>query len=534
MLPNFPPTGAPSDESQPKTLICPSDNGPDSPETVSPETVSAKSTVPAQIPLEGADKPEEACGVFGVYAPEEAVAKLTYFGLYALQHRGQESAGIATFEAATAQTPGQVHLHKDMGLVSHVFNEAKLSQMPGHLAVGHTRYSTTGSSRVVNAQPAVVATHQGQLALAHNGNLVNVAQLRQHLHNRNFVSTTDSEMIAVAIAEEVNSGKSWLDAAISAFGYCKGAFSLVIGTPEGLIGTRDPNGIRPLVLGALPASPDSAEVRYVLASETCGLDIIGADYVRDIEPGEIVWIDEHGLTSKRWAAPEPPKLCIFEMIYFARPDSIMHTDSLYSYRMRIGRRLAAESTIDADIVIAVPDSGIPAAIGFSQASGIPYAEGLIKNRYVGRTFIQPTQVMREAGIRMKLNPLKDVLAGKRVIIVDDSIVRGTTSRKIVKALREAGATEVHMRISSPPVTHPCFYGIDTDSQDQLIAATKSVAEIASQIGVDSLSYLSWRGMLEETQHNPEHFCSACFTGDYPVAVPEPLKRTKLMLEAVPS
>lgn len=474
------------------------------------------------------DKPEEACGVFGVFAPGEDVAKLTYFGLFALQHRGQESAGIATFEGE------QVHLHKEMGLVSQVFSETILGEMPGDLAVGHTRYSTTGSSRVVNAQPAVTKTCLGTLALAHNGNLVNTIQLREDLvrSNYNLVTTTDSELIALAIAEEISTGKSWLEGAISAFNRCQGAFSLVIGTPAGMMGVRDPNGIRPLVIGTLPQHSSTDPIRYVLSSETCGLDIIGAEFLREVEPGELVWITEEGLASFHWAQQPKPKLCIFEMIYFARPDSVMNDESLYSYRMRIGRRLASESPVEADLVIAVPDSGIPAAIGFSQASGIPYAEGLIKNRYVGRTFIQPTQSMRESGIRMKLNPLKDVLNGKRVVIVDDSIVRGTTSRKIVKALREAGATEVHMRISSPPVTHPCFYGIDTDNQDQLIAATNSVAEIAAQIGVDSLSYLSWAGMLSETHSNPDHFCSACFTGDYPVPVPEPVKRSKLKLEKV--
>jgi len=468
------------------------------------------------------DKPEEACGVFGIYAPGEDVAKLTYFGLYALQHRGQESAGIATFDGE------KVHLHKDMGLVSQVFNESSLGHLPGNLAVGHTRYSTTGSSRVVNAQPVVVETRLGSLALAHNGNLVNTKQLREELLSRKceFVSTTDSEAIAVAIASEVDNGKDWLSAAISAFGMCQGAFSLTIATPQGVMGVRDPHGVRPLVIGILPTTP----VRYVLASETCGLDIIGAEFLRDVEPGELVWITEEGMASFHWNQQPKRKLCIFEMIYFARPDSQMEGESLYSYRLRIGRLLAAESPTDADIVIGVPDSGIPAAIGFSQASGIPYAEGLIKNRYVGRTFIQPTQTMRESGIRMKLNPLKDVLEGKRVIIIDDSIVRGTTSRKIVKALRDAGATAVHMRISSPPVTHPCFYGIDTDNQDQLIAATKSVAEIAAQIEVDSLAFLSWDGMLKATNEDPMSFRSACFTGDYPIDVPEVVKRSKLILE----
>ncbi len=470
------------------------------------------------------DKPEEACGVFGIYAPNQDVAKLTYFGLYALQHRGQESAGIATFEGET------VHLHKDMGLVSQVFNETILQELPGTIAVGHTRYSTTGSSRKANAQPAVVETRLGKVALAHNGNLVNTVQLREELvrDNINLVTTTDSEMIAYAMAQEVNAGFDWMQGAIKAFHRCQGAYSLVIGTPVGIMGVRDPNGIRPLVIGTIGENP----MRYVLSSETCGLDIIGAEYLRDVEPGEMVWITEAGLASYHWSQQPRKKLCIFEMIYFARPDSIMHNESLYSYRMRLGRRLADESPVDADIVIGVPDSGIPAAIGFSQASGITYAEGLIKNRYVGRTFIQPTQAMRESGIRMKLNPLKDVLAGKRVIIIDDSIVRGTTSRKLVKALRDAGATEVHMRISSPPVTHPCFYGIDTDSQDQLIAARMSVEEIKKQLEVDSLAYLSWQGMLITTQEDTSNFCSACFTGDYPIAIPEQVKRAKLVLEQV--
>jgi amidophosphoribosyltransferase len=477
------------------------------------------------------DRMEEACGVFGVYAPGEDVARFTYFGLFALQHRGQESAGIATFQG------DRVHLHKAMGLVAQAFNEDILDTLPGNLAVGHTRYSTTGSSRVVNAQPAVVPTRLGSLALAHNGNLVNVGQLREELSKRfhDFVTTTDSEMIALAMGDEVNDGKDWLEAAMAACRRCEGAFSLVIATPLGVIGARDPNGIRPLVIGTLPQLEPGDPLRYVLASETCALDIISATYIRDVAPGEMVWIDNDGLKSVQWSAPATRKLCVFEMIYFARPDSTMHDESLYTYRMRIGRQLAMEDMLDrdlADIVIAVPDSGIPAAIGYSQASGIPYAEGLIKNRYVGRTFIQPTQAMRESGIRMKLNPLKDVLKGKRVIIVDDSIVRGTTSRKIVRALRDAGATEVHMRISSPPVTHPCFYGIDTDDQSQLIAATKSVAEITAQIEADSLRYLSWEGMLESTLQDTNSFCSACFTGDYPVVIPNQLKRAKLILEPV--
>lgn len=481
--------------------------------------MSHPTTLPAN---ESPDKPEEACAVFGVYAPGEDVAKLSYFGLYALQHRGQESAGIATFNA------DGVRLHKDMGLVARVFDEESLLQLPGKFAVGHTRYSTTGSSLIANAQPVVIPTRLGSIALAHNGNLVNAPTLKKSLEKDNYelLSTTDSEMIAVAIAQEVESGKDWLEGAISAFNRCQGAYSLVIGTPEGLMGVRDPHGIRPLVIGTFGKNAQ----HYVLASETAGLDIIGADYLRDVEPGELVWITEEGLASYHWSEKPEPKLCVFEMIYFSRPDSMVNQESLYSYRLRLGQQLAKEAYVEADSVIPVPDSGVPAAIGFSHESGITFEEGLIKNRYVGRTFIQPTQSMRESGIRMKLNPLKDVISGKRIIMVDDSIVRGTTSRKIVQALRDAGATEVHMRISSPPVTHPCFYGIDTDSQDQLIAATKSVDEIAKQIGVDSLAYLSWEGMLKATGENPDHFCSACFTGDYPIEIPDQIKQSKLLLE----
>ncbi len=485
------------------------------------------------------DSPEEACGVFGVFLLPNGLnstdsnstglnstdsnstnaAKLTYFGLYALQHRGQESAGITSFDHG-----GKCHTHKDMGLVSQIFNEQNLQSLPGAIAIGHNRYSTTGSSKIANAQPIVVSTRLGNLALAHNGNLVNTKELRSELMAAGFElsSSTDSEGIAVAIAEAVNNGKNWIDGITEALRRCQGAFSLVIGTNDGVIGARDGYGVRPLVIG------QTEDGGYVLASETCGLDIIGAKYIRDVNAGELVWIDETGLTSRQWLIEALPKLCVFEMIYFARPDSVVHGESLYSYRMRLGKSLAIESPVEADLVIGVPDSGIPAAIGYSQASGIPYAEGLIKNRYVGRTFIQPTQAMRESGIRMKLNPLKDVLKGKRVIVVDDSIVRGTTSRKIVQTLRDAGATEVHMRISSPPVTHPCFYGIDTDSQDQLIGATKTAAEIAQIINVDSLAYLNHDSMLRETKADIGTFCSACFTGDYPIPVPDLLKSAKLI------
>lgn len=474
------------------------------------------------------DKPEEACGVFGVYAPGEDVATFSYFGLFALQHRGQESAGIATFDQ------GRLHVYKHMGLVSQVFNETILEDLTGQFAVGHTRYSTTGSSQLSNAQPAIAKTRLGELAIAHNGNVVNAASLKQELSQAGygFTSTADTELIAYAMAEAVDAGHGWIDGAIAAFKRCQGAFSLVIGTPTGIIGARDSHGIRPLVLGIVGDDPQQpgGPAHYVLASETCGLDIIGAHYVRDVQPGELVWISETGLTSVQWDERAERRLCVFEMIYFSRPDSVVNEETLYSYRLRLGQQLAQEAPADVDLVMAVPDSGVPAAIGFAQEAGLPYAEGLIKNRYVGRTFIQPTQSMREVGIRMKLNPLKDVLDGKRIVIVDDSIVRGTTSHKIVKALREAGAEAVHMRISSPPVTHPCFFGIDTDNQDQLIAANLSVADIAETIGVDSLAYLSWEGMLAATHQDPGSFCSACFTGNYPVDIPDPFKRRKLKFE----
>jgi amidophosphoribosyltransferase len=470
------------------------------------------------------DKPEEACGVFAVMAPGQAVANLTYFGLYALQHRGQESAGIAVFEG------DQVRLHKDMGLVSQVFDQDVLERMPGDLAIGHNRYSTTGSSKVCNAQPVVLMTRLGPLALAHNGNLVNAAQLRSELDHLagEFTSTTDSELIAFALQQAVDSGLDWNAAIRQAAGRCRGAFSLTIGTPEGLFALRDGHGIRPLVFGHM-GEPELAH--WVVSSETCGLDIIGASFDGDVEPGELVHFrpGDPVPERQRWIE-EPAKLCVFEMIYFARPDSRFFGESLYSYRVRIGEVLARETAVDADIVIGVPDSGIPAAIGFSGVSGIPFGDGLIKNRYVGRTFIQPTQAMREAGIRVKLNPLPDVLAGKRVVVIDDSIVRGTTSRKLVQALRDAGATEVHMRISSPPVTHPCFYGIDTDTQDHLIAARLTLEEIERHLGVDSLAYLSKAGMVEAARTHAGHFCTACFDGAYPIAMDEEVRRTKLMLE----
>ncbi|WP_218081012.1 amidophosphoribosyltransferase [Anthocerotibacter panamensis] len=477
------------------------------------------------------EKPREACGVFGVFSYTANVARLTYFGLFALQHRGQESAGIVTYEKTDAGV--KLHEHRRLGLVAQVFSEEAIQSLHGHLAVGHNRYSTTGSNRVCNTQPFLATTSRGTLSLAHNGNLVNADTLRSELlaQNRPLVGTTDSEEIGQAIAEAVEAmpaalpaPKVWVGSTMQALRRCEGAFSLVIGTPDGLIGARDHYGVRPLVIGRLEES-------YVLASETCALDIIGAQFEREVKPGELVWIDDTGLTSYTWALAEP-KLCIFEMIYFARPDSEVHGESLYSYRVRLGRTLAQESPVEADLVIGVPDSGIPAAIGYANAMGLPYKQGLIKNHYVARTFIQPTQKMREEGLKMKLNPLKDILNGQRVVMVDDSIVRGTTSRKIVKALRDAGAVEVHMRVCSPPVTHPCFYGIDTDNQDHLIAARQSVTQIEAHLGVDSLKYLTWEGMLAATGRQSDNFCSACFTGNYPIPIPAGIQRSKLMLENV--
>jgi amidophosphoribosyltransferase len=417
-----------------------------------------------------------------------------------------------------------------MGLVSQVFDQDVLARMPGDLSIGHNRYSTTGSSRVCNAQPVVLMTRLGAFALAHNGNLVNAKELRVLVDDgkTEFTSTTDSELIAFAVQQAVNRGLDWRSGIEAALKLCQGAFSLVIGTPAGLFAIRDGYGIRPLVFGFLG---EQSLGHWVVSSETCGLEIIGSRYVDDVQPGELVHFELGSAEPyrKRWIE-EPNRLCVFEMIYFARPDSRFFGESLYSYRQRIGRTLARESAVDADLVIGVPDSGIPAAIGFSQESGIPYADGLIKNRYVGRTFIQPTQAMREAGIRVKLNPLPDVLSGKRIIVIDDSIVRGTTSGKLVVALRDAGATEVHMRISSPPVTHPCFYGIDTDTQDQLIASRLTLEEIKNHLKVDSLAYLSKEGMVEAAKAESGNFCSACFDGNYPIPMDQELLSSKLTLE----
>ena len=445
------------------------------------------------------------CGVFGIRASDRDVARLTYFALYALQHRGQESAGIAVTDGRRIQAV------RELGLVSQVFDESTLATLEGVAAVGHARYSTTGSSRWQNAQPVIRHREGRTVALAHNGNLVNTNDLREELEatGLTFDSTSDTEVIAALVCEHPGDLVDGVKAAMSRI---VGAFAAIVMDEEQLIGFRDPDGIRPLVLGDLDGHP-------VLASETCALDIVGATYVRDVAPGEIVVLDERGITSIPPASPHNPALCVFEFIYFARPDSQLDGLHLHRTRERMGERLAEESPVEADIVIPVPDSGAPAAQGFARRSGIPYVDGLVKNRYVGRTFIQPDQAMRENGIKLKFNPMPDVLEGQRVVVVDDSIVRGTTTRKIVEMLRGAGATEVHLRISSPPVISPCFYGIDMATKDEMIAANQPLEAVREQIGADSLAYLSLEGLEAATGHGDDRYCRACLTGRYPTAVP---------------
>ncbi len=461
--------------------------------------------------------PEE-CGVFGVYAPGDDVARLTYFGLFALQHRGQESAGIAVADGHTLK------VHKRMGLVSQVFDEETLSGLQGHIAIGHTRYSTTGASNLANAQP-LLEYHRGMpFALGHNGNLVNALELRRDLERLGFrfEGTSDSEIIAKLIAsmDELDFERAVLAAAKR----LQGAFSLVLLTPTQLLALRDPYGVRPLVIGKLNGS------HWVIASETCALNPVGAVYVRDVEPGELVIVDDKGLHIVRWAEEIKPALCLFEFVYLARPDSHLYGRNVHMARRRMGQILAKEHPADADIVIPVPDTGIPAAIGYAEASGIPYAEGFIKNRYIHRTFIQPSQRQRELGVRIKLTPIREVLEGKRVVVVEDSIVRGTTTRAIVAMLREAGAKEIHVRVSSPPYRFPCFYGIDTCARSELIAAQLDVEEIRRYIGADSLGYLSLEGLLQAVGGEAMRFCRACFDGKYPIPIPEHLRLSKRLFE----
>ncbi len=473
--------------------------------------------------LPGEKGPQDACGVFGVWAPGEEVAKLTYFGLYALQHRGQESAGIATSDGS------QVLVYKDMGLVSQVFSDSLLESLHGYIAVGHARYSTTGSSVWENAQPTFRATATGHLALGHNGNLTNTHELSERLATMDtgelpldstVVATSDTDLITALLA--AHPGEGLEQAAMSELPRLRGAFSLVFLDEHTLYAARDPQGIRPLCLGRL-------ERGWVVASETAALDIVGASFVREIDPGEFIAIDEKGVRSRKFAQPDP-KGCLFEYVYLARPDSILNGRSVHGVRVAIGRRLFEEAPAEADLVIPVPESGTPAAIGYSQASGLPFAQGLIKNAYVGRTFIQPTQTIRQLGLRLKLNPLTEVIAGKRLVVVDDSIVRGNTQRAIVRMLREAGAREVHVRISSPPVQWPCYYGIDFASRAELIAPGLSVDEIRTSIKADSLAYVSLEGLTEATSIAAGKLCRACFDGVYPVELADPALRSKHVLE----
>ncbi len=449
----------------------------------------------------------EECGVFGVWAPGSDVARMTCFGLQALQHRGQESAGIAVGDGRT------ICVEKDLGLVTQVFDEASLSALKGMLAVGHVRYSTSGGGAWEMAQPHLASIEDVPFALAHNGTLTNTEELRAHLDELRIplMAGTDSELAAKLIAHLTCQTHHVREGIAQAMERIRGAYAMVVCTAEALYAFRDPCGIRPLVLGELPD-----ERGWVISSETCGLDIVGARFVREVAPGEILRVNGEGIASSLGRAPKPRASCIFEYVYFARPDSVIDGQNVYAARQACGRILATEAPAQADLVLGVPDSGVPAALGFANESGIPYADGIVKNRYVGRTFIQPTQEMRQLGIRLKLNPLPDVIGGKRCVVIDDSVVRGNTSKKLVAMLRAAGAAEVHLRITSPQILWPCYYGIDTDTREQLIAANKTLEEMCAWMGADSLAFLSLEG-LREAVSGVEHpgFCEACFTGAYP-------------------
>ncbi len=466
----------------------------------------------------GDDRIHEACGLFGIDARGEDVAHLTYFGLYALQHRGQESAGIAVSNGT------ELRMHKDIGLVAQVFDAASLADLKGHLALGHTRYSTTGSNRWENAQPMLVEHPQlGPIALGHNGNLTNATALRRELERTGvaFLTSSDTEVIAQVIAR--TPGGELMEILRQALPRLQGAYCLLILTRDALAGVRDPLGIRPLCLGRLH------EGGSIIASETCALDTVGAEFVREVEPGEAVLLGQGEPRSHQLLPSGPKAMCMFEFIYFARPDSRLQGQSLYEARRNMGRQLAIEAPADADVVISIPDSATPAAVGYAEQSGIPFSEGLIKSRYITRTFIQPNERLRNLGIKLKFNPLREILHGKRIVLVDDSIVRGTTSRQIVHELRRAGAAEVHMRISSPPIQWPCFMGIDIASRSELIASGRTVEEVERLIGADSLRYLSKQGLFRAVK-NVTGFCMACFDGDYPVPVPVQLEMNKLALE----
>ena len=455
--------------------------------------------------IEENDSPREACGVFGIYAPGVDVARQSFFALYALQHRGQESAGIATCDGHVA------NIYKGMGLVAQVFNEENLHPLRGHMAIAQNRYSTTGSSKLHNAQPYLIETALGPLGIAHNGNLTNSPQLRRDLLQRGvgLSSSSDSEVITQMLAGAA--GKTWEDRLRMLMIQARGAYSLTILTRKAIYAVRDPWGFRPLCIGRMNGDG------WVASSESCALGTVGAEFVRDVEPGEVVRLDENGMTAVFGAPPaDRPSLCIFEYSYFARPDSLLGGQSVHSVRRHLGAQLARECPVEADLVMGVPDSATAHAIGYASESGILYGEGLIKNRYIGRTFIQPDDRLRRRGVALKYNPLPDALKGKRIVLVDDSIVRGTTSGPIVNLLRQAGAAEIHMRVASPPLMHPCFMGVDMATRKELIAANKTVDEIAAQIGADSLGYLSVEGLETAVDHPLEGHCDACFSGDYPL------------------
>jgi amidophosphoribosyltransferase len=490
--------------------------------------VTSRSESPADGTIEhGGDldgSPREECGVFGVWAPGDEVSKLTYYGLYALQHRGQEAAGMAVSDGR------RTVVFKDLGLVSQVFDEQVLTSLHGHLAVGHVRYSTTGSTTWENAQPTFRTTATGSgLALGHNGNLVNTAELRDEVaalrtHGNGhpaLPASTDSDLVCELLAATA-ADIGVEEAAMRLLPRLRGAFSLVFADEHTLYAARDPYGVRPLVLGRL-------ERGWVIASETAALDIVGASFVREVEPGELLAIDADGMRSAHFAAAEP-KGCVFEYVYLARPDTTISGRSVHAARVEIGRLLAKESPVDADLVIPTPESGTPAAIGYAQGSGLPYGQGLVKNAYVGRTFIQPSQTIRQLGIRLKLNPLRDVIRGKRLVVVDDSIVRGNTQRALVRMLREAGALEVHVRIASPPVRWPCFYGIDFATRAELVASGLDVEGVRRSIGADSLGYVTLEGLVTASEQPRSRLCTACFDGDYPIPLPEEARLGKHLLE----
>ena len=459
---------------------------------------------------------KESCGLFGVYAPGEDVARLTFFGLYSLQHRGQESSGIASSDGEN------ICIHTSMGLVSQAFDEEVLGRLPGTIAIGHNRYSTTGSSRPANAQPIVVTGPTGTIALGHNGNLVNAQYLRHELEERGFTfsTSTDSEIIAHLILSSTE--KAWVDRIRYAMRRLEGAYSLVLIAGDSLVGIRDPMGVRPLCVGKFDGG-------WAISSESCALDHIGAHFIREIEPGEVVIVNDGGMRSYTESPEVRNSLCVFEYIYFARPDSLINGRRIYSARQAMGAMLAREHPVDADLVIGVPDSATAAGLGYSIQSGIPFIEGLLKNRYVGRTFIEPDQRLRELGVKLKFNPMPELLERKRVVLVDDSIVRGTTTPRVINLLKRSGAREVHMRICAPPIRYPCFFGVDMATRRELIAAQKDVPAIARVIGADTLGYLSIDGLIESVALPRETFCLACFTGDYPV--PVQLEMDKLALES---